>query len=96
MPKFDEHCDESLKVFGNSFAEVHLWLDELAGTPEYGFRHRKIRHNEAGIRLIGKLFGDDALVAARQHIISDLKQEGWTENDHFPVDEADYVKMGLY
>jgi hypothetical protein len=33
---------------------------------------------------------------ARQHIISDLNEEGWTEQDHFPVDERDYVKMGLF
>ena len=33
---------------------------------------------------------------ARQHIISDLKLEGWTEFDHFPIDEKDYVRMGLF
>lgn len=96
MSRFDEHCVESLKTFGKDFAEVHLWLDEFAGTPEYGFRHRKKRHHEAGIRQVAELFGEEAALAARQHIISDLKQEGWTENDHFPRDEADYVKMGLF
>jgi hypothetical protein len=96
MPKFEEHCAESLNTFGKDFAEVHLWLDEFAGTPEYGFRHRRKRHHEAGIRKVVELFGEEAAQAARQHIISDLKKEGWTENDHFPRDEADYVKMGLY
>lgn len=43
-----------------------------------------------------KLFGDKAGKAARQHIISDLKEEGWTENDHFPKDEREYVMMGLF
>jgi hypothetical protein len=52
MPRFEEHCEESLKAFGNDYAEVHRWLDEFAGTPEYGFRHRRKRHHEAGIRQI--------------------------------------------
>jgi hypothetical protein len=96
MPTFDEHCAESLNTCGRAFAEVHHWLDEFAGTPEYGFRHRRKRHHEAGIREVVELFGYEAAQAARQHIITDLKQEGWTENDRFPRDEADYVKMGLF
>jgi hypothetical protein len=32
----------------------------------------------------------------RHHIISDLKMEGWKDTDHFPKDEADYVRMGLF
>jgi len=31
MPRFDEHCAESLKTFGRDFAEVHLWLDAFTG-----------------------------------------------------------------
>ena len=42
-----------------------------------------------------ELFGEEAGKATRQHIISDLKEEGWTENDPFPMDEKDYVEMGL-
>ncbi len=96
MPSFAEHCAESLKTFGKDYAEVHLWLDEFAGTAGYGFRHRKKRHHEAGIRQVAELFGSAAVLAARQHIIADLKQEGWTEKDRFPRDEADWVKMGLF
>jgi hypothetical protein len=33
---------------------------------------------------------------ARQHIVTDLTDEGWTEADHFPRDEQDYVRMGLF
>ena len=43
-----------------------------------------------------ELFGEEAGKVARQHIISDLKEEGWTENDPFPRDERDYVDMGLF
>jgi len=34
--------------------------------------------------------------AARQHIISDLKQEGWKGSDRFPKNEQDYKSMGLF
>ncbi len=96
MSRFEDHCAESLRIFGTPFEKVHLWLDEYAGSPEYGFRHRKKRHHEAGIREAANLFGEGAAAAARTHILADLKEEGWTETDRFPQDEADYLRMGLY
>jgi uncharacterized protein DUF6915 len=96
MPSFAEHCAESIRLFGEPFEEVHRWLDEFAGTPPYGMKHRKKRHHEAGVNEVRRLFGEPAARAARQHIISDLKMEGWTESDPFPKDEQDYVKMGLF
>ncbi len=91
-----EHEAESIHKFGKPFTEVHLWLDEFAGTPPFGMRHRKIRHHFAGIlEPVGK-FGPDSYKAVYQHIVSDLKMEGWTEHDHFPQNEADYIRMGLF
>jgi hypothetical protein len=94
--KLEEHCQECLEVLGKDFREVNIWLDEFAGTPHYKMRHRKVRHHEAGIQESIKLFGEVGGRAARLHIISDLKIEGWKEGDHFPQDERDYVRMGLY
>jgi len=96
MSSFENHCQESFNLCGQPYEEIHLWLDEFAGKPPYGMRHRKKRHHEAGIKQAIELFGETAGKVARQHIISDLKEEGWMEKDHFPVDEADYVKMGLF
>jgi hypothetical protein len=96
LSTFERHCQESEELFGEPFEEVHLWLDEFQGTPEYRMRHRRVRHHEAGIREAIKLFGEKAAQVARQHIISDLKEEGWTDNDPFPKAEHDYVKMGLF
>jgi hypothetical protein len=96
MSTFDKHCEESLRLFGKPYDEIHNWLDEFQGTPEYKMRHRRKRHHEAGIRQVIELFGEEAGKVARQHIISDLKEEGWTGKDHFPKDEEDYVKMGLF
>jgi hypothetical protein len=35
-------------------------------------------------------------VATRMHIIADLKQEGWTEDQPFPRDEQHYKGIGLF
>lgn len=96
MAKYDEHCRESLLLFGASFKELHIWLDEFAGGQKYGMRHRRVRHHEDGIREAVRLFGEDAGKVARQHIVRDLKEEGWKEGDPFPKDEEDFVKIGFF
>jgi len=93
---FAEHCQESVRLFGKPFEDIHSWLDAFAGAAQYGYRHRRKRHHEAGIREAVTLFGIEAGEAARRHILTDLMQEGWTEKDRFPRDEADYVRMGLF
>jgi hypothetical protein len=85
MFSFENHCKESINLFGQPYEEVHLWLDEFQGTPEYRMRHRKKRHYEDGIKQVIELFGETAGKVAKRHIISDLKEERWMEKDHFPV-----------
>jgi hypothetical protein len=94
--RFEDHCAECARKLGSPFPEVHEWLDEFAGQKSYGMRHRKVRHHLAGIALTTQLFGSEAAEAARLHIIADLEGEGWSEGDHFPVDEKDYERMGFY
>ncbi|MBI3582627.1 MAG: hypothetical protein HY096_01585 [Nitrospinae bacterium] len=96
MPKLDEHIAESILLFGKSYREVHIWLDALAGSPQCGMKHRQKRHHKAGLEQVRRIFGEEAVQAARQHIITDLKMEGWTENDPFPKDEQHYIRMGLF
>lgn len=43
--KYEDHCNESLELFGKEYAEVHQWLDEFAESKEYGMCHRKKRHH---------------------------------------------------
>ena len=94
--KLQEHCEESRRLVGQEFREVHLWLDEFAGTP-LGARHRRRRHHLAGVEEVRRRWGDLAADAARQHVVSDLRQEGWVEGrDRIPKDEDDYVRMGLF
>lgn len=85
---------ESEKTFGKKYEGVHRWLDEYFA--ELGPRHRRKRHHQKGIDQVAELFGEEAAKAARQHIISDLKQEGWEEDDPFPRNEQEYVKIGLF
>lgn len=101
--KFEEHCNESIILFGAPYAEVHKWLDEFAFKPGIGLKHRKFRHHRKGIEEAAKLFfkHDDehnkAYEAAEQHVISDLMMEGWVySSDHIPEDMEDYVKLGLF
>jgi hypothetical protein len=96
MSTFEKHCRDAELKFGEPFEEVHRWLDEFQGTPKYGMRHRRVRHHEAGILEDRALFGEKAAEVARQHIVADLKEEGWTESDPFPQDEEDFVKIGFF
>ncbi|MGE5364417.1 MAG: hypothetical protein ACM3SM_09820 [Bacteroidota bacterium] len=58
-------------------------------------RHRRFRYQQAGINEAAGLFGEGTREPARQHTLSDLKLEGWSENDPFPADEQHYyVKNG--
>ncbi|MDD2714974.1 MAG: hypothetical protein PHW04_03650 [Candidatus Wallbacteria bacterium] len=95
--KLNEHCQESLRLFGKPWTELHQWLDEFAGVPGVGFRHRRFRHHEAGIRTAVIIFGPEAESPARRHIMSDLAEEGWKEGvDPFPADAEQYKKMGFF
>ena len=97
MPmKLEEHCRQAEASFGRPWTELHRWLDEFAGSERYGMRHRRVRHHEAGIREAARLFDPEAGEVARQHVIADLKMEGWTESDPFPRDERHYVSLGLF
>ena len=96
MPSFEEHCAESIRLFGKPYEEVHRWLDEFAGLPPLGMRHRRMRHHLSGLLEVHQKWGPEAAAVARQHVISDLKMEGWTEDKPFPKHEWDYVKMGLF
>jgi len=79
--KFEEHCEESIKLFGK---------------PGIGMKHRKFRHHIKGIEEAVILFGSEVEKVAMQHIISDLKMEGWDESYPFPKDMKDYINLGLF
>jgi hypothetical protein len=96
MPSFQQHCAEAQQKFGKPYGEVHQWLDEFAGKPPYGMRHRRKRHHLAGIEEVRQMWGDEAAEAARQHILSDLKMVGWRDIDPFPESEQHYAELCLF
>ena len=96
MSTFKEHCEQAIIQLGKPYEEVHNWLDEFAGKPGYGMRHRRVRHHLEGIKRVRELFGEVAGIVARQHVIADLKEEGWNENDPLPANERDYVRIGFF
>jgi hypothetical protein len=81
--KLNDHQLESRILFGDDFIQVHLWLDQFQGTEQYRMRHRRVRHHEAGIKEAIRIFREEGDPVARQHIISDLKEGGWTEKNRF-------------
>ena len=77
--RLEEHEAETVRMLGSPFTEVHRWLDEFAGSLAYKMQHRKVRHHLEGVEQVRQKFGDLGAVAARQHIVSDLADEGWDE-----------------
>lgn len=96
MADFEHHCRETQLALGDRFEAVHLWLDEFFLSPKFGTRHRRLRHHEDGINEVAKRFGFEAAKAARIHILTDLRMEGWKDGDPFPRDEGHFVALGLW
>jgi len=71
MPKFEKHCQDCMEQLGESFEEVHTWLDEFF--EEQGPSHRDVRHHEGGVEEVRKKWGDRAAEAASIHIKADCK-----------------------
>ncbi len=95
MPSLEEHSRQTQIAFGATYEHVHCWLDELAGKPPHGMRHRQFRHHAAGVEEVRRRWGNTAAEAARLHIEMDLLEEGWTYGDPFPRNESHFIGLGL-
>jgi hypothetical protein len=93
MASIDAHCAKCKMTLGKSYREVHMWLDEFILDRDNGSKHIPRRHHDKGVQDAVRLFGAEAGVAALIHIITDLMEEGWTEQDRFPENETDYVTL---
>jgi hypothetical protein len=85
------HEEESIKVFGKPWTEVHVLLDQFYDS--FGKKHRHRLHHENGIALVKQMYGDEAAEVARLHILSDFRLDGWKDGDPFPQSEADFIKI---
>ena len=77
MASRKEHCKECKEKLGKPFNEVHKWLDGCAtvileGIAYLDINHRRHRHHKEGLEEIRKIFGEDAYIAGKLHILSDF------------------------
>lgn len=95
---FEGHCKRCREVLGESFEEVHQWLDEFHGKPLYGTRHRKLRHHWEGIEKVREIFGNLAVEAAKLHILDDLRtgEDENADESFIARNEQDYVSRGYW
>lgn len=74
MAKIKTHNEDCMRILGGPFEIVHQWLDELAADyppRKYLEYHRQFRHHAGGVEYVRKLWGPDAELAAKLHIIRD-------------------------
>lgn len=69
MAYLHEHCYDCKQALGRDWKEVHRWLDELF--QKLGQAHRCARHHVEGIEEVRRMWGDEAALAAKIHIIVD-------------------------
>ena len=63
--------EKHLITTGGAGRRIHLFLDHFYRY--YRADHRVILHHREGIKVIGKLFGYDAIPIAENHILDDWK-----------------------
>jgi len=68
-----EHEQDCIKELGAPFSEVHSFLDQFAQKYSLGVVHRMVLHHGLGIALVGLLMGDKARIAARLHVLADVR-----------------------
>jgi DNA-binding GntR family transcriptional regulator len=69
MSHISEHCSDCVRILGDDFRHVHIWLDEFFATK--GAKHRVMRHHVEGVEEVRRKWGDRAARAAEIHIMKD-------------------------
>jgi len=67
------HAMKSMEKYGESAIEVHIWLDKYWNGEPDDHEHRKILHNEKGVEMGVKKFGEYARKHLELHIEDDKK-----------------------
>lgn len=71
MPSLQQHIEDCYNILGESYIEVHQWLDEYAKIYFPLKIHRVHRHHIEGVEKVKKIYGEKAAKAAMIHILSD-------------------------
>lgn len=95
MPNNEEHCADSLKRYGKTFAELHAWMDE----PSFllGSSHRRYRHDPNVTPDEAKaIFGENADNACLDHIrLDELESRNRIPNSDLPDISGDEMEIVL-
>jgi hypothetical protein len=83
MPGSDVHCKDCKELLGETFGEVHAFLDQYTKElppPLFYDYHRSLLHNSYGLAVIRARWGERAYEAGRIHLSRDY-------DDTCPVDK---------
>lgn len=77
MPNLEEHCEHTLERYRIEGRDIHQWMDEPCR--RYGKFHRRFRHDDEAIKLVGEIFGKTygkslAENIALDHIVADHEE----------------------
>ncbi|MGV1098731.1 DUF6915 family protein [Thiovibrio sp. JS02] len=95
MAYLHEHCFDCKQRLGKEWKEVHKWLDALFA--EYGAAHRCHRHHTEGIEEIRRMWGDEAAIAAKIHVLVDCwgipsradYENGWVNSNGYTEESTE-------
>jgi CBS domain-containing protein len=87
----ETHCKNTARELGQSYIEIHLWLDEFAraysqtfyGYETTTFEHRKFRHHREGI--------DEAVIKFKSKYPEDIVKK--VCENHLKDDYGGYVPV---
>jgi RNA polymerase subunit RPABC4/transcription elongation factor Spt4 len=89
MPNNAEHCEDSLRRYGKTFAELHRWMDEPSTL--LGPTHRRYRHDPHTTPQEAKaIFGENSDNACLDHIRLDeleSRRKGTAKHPNYLVYE---------
>ncbi|KXA91703.1 hypothetical protein AKJ63_01075 [candidate division MSBL1 archaeon SCGC-AAA259D18] len=72
IPCHEVHCKSCESLYGEPFPEVHRWMDEPV--EDLGGSHQVKRHDiEKTPEVVKSLFGEEAAIATRDHILLDKR-----------------------
>lgn len=72
MPCHEVHCRSCEELYGRPFSEVHEWMDKPV--EDLGPGHQKVRHDMGRTpERVAFIFGEEARVAVRDHILLDKR-----------------------
>lgn len=70
------HNEDCLRLLGNTYDDVHAFLDQMAAVfppPVFFDYHRSFLHNHYGARLVREMWGLEAFRAAQIHLMRDIE-----------------------